>query len=228
MHYYEQASEKTWFRPENLKKVTICIIIIIIVLSLKKVNIPISNAALVIIEYFICDYSYEFQDIVEAVKDISRVSENIPVLSQGNRELLPMPANGTISSEYGIRFHPILKEQRMHSGIDIVQQEGAPVKTVLDGVVNSVGHDKEFGNVVKIRHSNGLTTVYAHLRDIYVKEQETVKQGFIIGTIGKTGLAETAHLHFEIWQNGKSQDPRKWLNISDNAQQEDLNGFKSL
>jgi len=227
MYYYEQTSEKNWLRPENLKKITICIVIIIIVLLLKRINIPIFNAALVKIEYFVSDYSYEYQDIVEVVKDITKVSESIPVLNQTNKNLLPMPVDGTISSEYGFRFHPILKEQRMHSGIDIVQQEGTPVKTVLDGVVDLVGQDKELGNVVKIRHSNGLTTVYAHLRDVYVKERETVKQGFIIGTIGKTGLAETAHLHFEIWQDGKAQDPRKWLNISDNTQ-EDLNGFKNL
>lgn len=227
MYHYEQPTEKNWFGPENLKKISICILIIIIVLSLKRVNIPIFNAALLKIEYYVCDYSYEFQDIVEAVKDISQVPERIPVLSQGNRKLLPMPADGTISSGYGLRFHPILKQQRMHSGIDIVQQEGTPVKTVLDGVVDSVGHDKEFGNVVKIRHSNGLTTVYAHLKDIYVKEQETVKQGFIIGTIGNTGLSETPHLHFEIWQDGKPEDPRKWLNISGNTQ-EDINGFKGL
>jgi len=215
--YYEQPSEKSWFRPENLKKVTICITIIIIVLLLKRVNIPIFNEALIKIEYFVCDYSYEFNDIVEAVKGISKAPESIPVLSQGNRKLLPMPAHGTISSEYGIRYHPILKEQRMHNGIDIVQKEGTPVKTVLDGVVDYVGQDEEFGNVVKIRHRNGIVTIYAHLRDIYVKEEEVVKQGFIIGTIGKTGLAETAHLHFELWQNGKPEDPKKWLNISDNS-----------
>lgn len=225
MYYYEEPSEKNWLSHENFKKITICIVIIIMVLLLKKVNIPIFKAALSKLEYFVCDYSYEFQDIVEAVKDISKAPKSIPVLSQESRELLPMPVDGTISSEYGLRFHPILKEQRMHNGIDIVQQEGAPVKTVLDGTVDYVGQDKELGNVVKIRHSNGLVTVYAHLKDIYVKEQEEVKQGFIIGTVGKTGLAETAHLHFEIWNSDKPEDPRKWLNIS--KTQEDLDGFKN-
>ncbi|HHV17521.1 MAG TPA: M23 family metallopeptidase [Thermoanaerobacterales bacterium] len=227
MYYYEQPSEKKWFGPENLKKVIICIVIIIIILLMKKINIPIVKAALGKINYFVSDYSYEFKDVVEAINEMTKVSYSIPVLSQKEQELLPMPVNGEVSSEYGMRFHPILKEQRMHNGIDIVQKEGLPVKTVLDGVVLSVGQDKEMGNVVKIRHNSGLITVYAHLKHIYVKEQEVVKQGFIIGTVGKTGLAQTPHLHFEIWLNDKPEDPRKWLNLSDDAR-EDLNGFKSL
>ena len=227
MYYYDQPSEKKWFNPENLKKVIICIVVITVILLMKKINIPIFKAALGKIDYFVTDYSYEFKDVVEAINEITKVSHSISVLSQKDQELLPIPVDGTISSEYGLRFHPILKEQRMHNGIDIVQKEGFPVKTVLDGVVFSVGQDKEMGNMVKIRHDNGLTTVYAHLKDIYVKKQEPIKQGFIIGTVGKTGLAETPHLHFEIWRDDKSEDPKKWLNMLDNAR-EDLNGFKNL
>jgi len=223
MYYYEQPSDRNWFGPETLKKVTICITIIILVLLLKRINIPIFRTALVKVEYYVCDYSYEFQDIVAAVKNLSQVSDKIPVLSQGNKSLLPMPVQGTISSGYGLRIHPILKEQQQHNGIDIVEKEGTPVKAVQDGIVISVGYDSEFGNTVKIRHSNGLVTVYAHLKDVFVKEQEEVKQGFIIGTIGNTGLSERAHLHFEIWENGKPVDPQGWLNI-----QEELNGFKGL
>jgi len=227
MYYYDQASEKNWLGPETLKRITICIIIVILVLLLKKVNIPLFKTALARIEYYICDYSYEFQDIVEAVKNISRAPEMIPVLNQGNRRLLSMPVQGTISSEFGLRIHPILNRQQQHNGIDIVEKEGTPVEAVLNGIVESVSYDEEFGNKVMIRHDNGLTTVYAHLKDVYVKENETVKQGFIIGTIGNTGLSETAHLHFEIWRNGKAEDPRKWLDIPDNIQEE-LNGFKGL
>ncbi|HHY71442.1 MAG TPA: M23 family metallopeptidase [Thermoanaerobacterales bacterium] len=227
MYYYEQPSEKKWFSPENLKKIIICIVIITVILLMKKINIPIVKATLGKIDYIVSDYSYEFKDVVEAIKEITQASMSIPVFGQKEQELLPMPVDGRVSSEYGLRFHPILKEQRMHHGIDIVQKEGCPVKTVLDGVVFSVGQDKEMGNMVKIRHDNGSTTVYAHLKDVYVKKQEPIKQGFIIGTVGKTGLAETSHLHFEIWRDDKSEDPRKWLNISNNVR-EDLNGFKNL
>lgn len=228
MYYYEQPSEKKWLGPENLKKVVICILIVIVVLCMKKINIPVTKTALAKIEYFISDYSYEFKDLVEVVNNISKVSKSIPVIGQKKQELLLMPVDGEVSSEYGMRLHPLLKEQRMHNGIDIVQKEGIPVKSVLDGVVLSVGQDKEMGNVVKIRHDNNLVTVYAHLKDVYVKEQEAVKQGFIIGTVGKTGLAETPHLHFEIWHNNKAEDPKKWLNMLDDDAQEELNEFKSL
>ena len=152
------------------------------------------------IDYFISDYSYECKDIAAVLKSIPQVSKIIPVFIPKKKELLSMPETGEISSVYGMRTHPILKVERMHNGIDIVQREGTPVKTVLDGIVSSVSQDKEMGKVVKIKHDNEIITVYAHLRDIYVKEQEQVKQGFIIGTVGKTGLAQTPHLHFEIWK----------------------------
>jgi len=89
MYYYEQDSERNWLGPDNLKKITICIIIAILVLMFKKMNIPIFKAALTKIEYYVCDYNYDFQDIVEVVKNVSQAPEKIPVLSQ-NRKLLPM------------------------------------------------------------------------------------------------------------------------------------------
>ncbi|MDD4569576.1 MAG: M23 family metallopeptidase [Tepidanaerobacteraceae bacterium] len=227
MYYYNQPSEKKWPRYEDLKKAIICILIIIVTLFMKKIDIPIIRSALNKIDYVISDYSYELKDIVAAINEIPKVSKSIPVFSEHEQDLLIIPVTGSISSGYGMRFHPILKEQRMHNGIDIVQKEGAPVKTVLDGVVSSVRQDKEMGNVVKISHDNSLITVYAHLKDVYVKEQESVKQGFIIGTVGKTGLAETSHLHFEVWQNNKSEDPMKWIKIPQESQEE-LNGFKNL
>ncbi len=227
MYYYERSSDKKWFTPDTLKKITICIVIIISVLFMKKVNIPIIKTALGKIDYFVFEYSYEFKDVMSAINKIAKTSNNMPVFSQKRKVLLPMPVNGIISSEYGMRYHPILKERRMHEGIDIVQKEGSPVKTVLDGVVFSTKRDKEMGNEVRIRHNNGLITVYAHLKDIHVKENEIVRQGFVIGTVGSTGLAETAHLHFEIWSNGKSEDPRKWLNIPNNTW-EKLDGLKIL
>ena len=82
------------------------------------------------------------------------------------------PVSGKITSEFGSRVHPILKQERAHNGIDIAQAEGTPVKCVLDGKVYSVGFDKELGNFVKIKHDNGFITVYAHLNDVYVSEQK--------------------------------------------------------
>ena len=158
-------------------------------------------------------------------KNISEAPDKIPVLSQ---EAVSFCHAGPWQYLFGMACDFIhIKTATDAQGHNIVEKEGAPVKVVIDGVVDSVGYDEELGNTVKISHGNGLTTVYAHLKDVYVKEKETVKQGFIIGTIGNTGLSETAHLHFEIWKDGKAEDPRKWLNIQDNTR-EDLDGFKGL
>ncbi|HHX23096.1 MAG: M23 family metallopeptidase [Tepidanaerobacteraceae bacterium] len=227
MYYYDQPSDEKWPRPGDLKKAIICVLIIIAVLFMKKIELPIVKSALTKIDFVVSDYSYEFNDILAAIKEIPGVPDSIAVFSHKEQVLFELPVNGTISSGYGMRFHPILKEQRFHNGIDIVQIEGAPVKVVLDGVVHFVGKDDELGNVVKIKHGGNITTVYAHLRDIYVKEQEALKQGFIIGTVGKTGLAETSHLHFEVWQNDNPKDPMEWI-ISPQQSQEGVNGSENI
>jgi len=212
MYYYDPPSERKWLRPTNLKKVLLCIVIIILVLLVKKVNMPFSQAILAKINFYISEDNYELKDIQGVLKQILQIQEAIPVFNQPKNAIsMMMPVSGNITSTYGIRMHPILKVERMHNGIDIDGEEGTPVKVVLDGKVLSVQKDEELGNVVKVDHGNGLITVYAHLKDVYVKKDEQLKKGFILGTVGESGLAEGPHLHFEVWQNDKPINPELWL-----------------
>jgi murein DD-endopeptidase MepM/ murein hydrolase activator NlpD len=107
------------------------------------------------------------------------------------------------------RFHPVLQVQRPHHGVDFAAPAGTPVRAAGDGVVASAGWEGDYGNQVEIRHENGWTTTYAHLKAIApgMRPGRTVRQGEIIGWVGQTGLATGPHLHFGLFRNGEYQNP---------------------
>jgi murein DD-endopeptidase MepM/ murein hydrolase activator NlpD len=115
----------------------------------------------------------------------------------------------TITSGFGVRFHPILKVYRPHHGVDYGAPYGSPVYAVAEGVVKKAGWMGGYGKVVIIKHSNGFETLYGHLSSILVKVGERVEQGRMIGRVGSTGLSTGPHLHFEVRKNGKLVNPLK-------------------
>jgi murein DD-endopeptidase MepM/ murein hydrolase activator NlpD len=125
------------------------------------------------------------------------------------RAFLAAPlAFSRISSSFKMRFHPILQIWRAHLGVDYAAPTGTPVRSVGDGVVEFAGVQNGFGNVVKIKHQNLTSTVYAHLSKINVRMGQAVSQGQGIGLVGMTGWATGPHLHFEYRVNGVYQDPQ--------------------
>lgn len=114
-----------------------------------------------------------------------------------------------ITSGFAMRYHPILKTQRAHLGVDYGAPTGTPVRVVGDGVVDFAGRQNGYGNVIQVRHSNDRVTVYAHLSRIDVRKGEHVAQGSLIGAVGATGWATGPHLHFEFRVKGEHQDPVK-------------------
>ncbi len=115
---------------------------------------------------------------------------------------------GRISSPFGKRYDPFNKRRvKMHNGIDIVAEYGAPVHAAADGVVEVAGKLRGSGNTVTIRHENGMKSIYAHLSAIYAEPGMQVKMGSSIGAVGSTGRSTSAHLHFGIQFNGKAVDP---------------------
>ncbi len=120
-----------------------------------------------------------------------------------------------ISSGFQMRFHPIKKEWRAHNGVDYAAVTGTPVRTVGDGVVEFAGWQNGYGNVVYVAHSNHITTVYAHMSQLFVHRGEQVEQGEKIGAVGSTGWATGPHLHFEYRVNGVYHDP---MTIAQNSE----------
>lgn len=121
------------------------------------------------------------------------------------------PALGWISSRFGHRVDPILGKMSMHSGIDFVAAEGAPIYSPGDGVVSYVGYDVGYGKVLVIDHGYGVKTRYAHNQEILVKIGEPVKKWQRVASIGSTGRSTGPHLHYEVRVHGVPVDPLAYI-----------------
>lgn len=109
------------------------------------------------------------------------------------------------------RFHPVLGIWRRHEGTDYAAPSGTPVLAAGDGSVLRAGRAGGYGNLVELRHRNGITTRYGHLRAFArgIRGGRRVQQGDVIGYVGATGLASAAHLHYEFRINGAARDSRR-------------------
>lgn len=121
------------------------------------------------------------------------------------RNDLVKPLEGRVLSEYGLR------NGRPHKGIDIGAKTGTPIYAVLDGTVVYSGVQGAYGNVIVLEHPDFVMTVYAHNEKNIVSLNEVVTKGQQIATVGATGNASGAHLHFEYRIKGKAINPRKVL-----------------
>ncbi len=116
-----------------------------------------------------------------------------------------------ISSKFGRRFHPILKQYRMHSGVDYAAPMNTKVYASADGTVTAAKWVNGYGNYITIRHNSEYSTGYGHLKSYAkgIRPGVRVKQGQVIAYVGSTGRSTGPHLHFEIIKNGKKIDPLK-------------------
>ena len=116
-----------------------------------------------------------------------------------------------VSSRFGARYHPILHMWRAHEGVDFSAAYGTPVRATADGIVTRVGReDGGYGNLIEVRHPNGIRTRYGHLSGFArgLRPGERVAQGETIGYVGSTGLSTGPHLHYEFLVNGRPTNPR--------------------
>ncbi len=117
-----------------------------------------------------------------------------------------------VSSRFGARFHPVLHRWRAHEGVDFAAAYGTPVRATADGIVARVGReDGGYGNMIEVRHPNGIRTRYGHLSRFApgLRTGERVAQGETIGYVGSTGLSTGPHLHYEFLVNGRPTNPRR-------------------
>ncbi|MGZ4081294.1 MAG: peptidoglycan DD-metalloendopeptidase family protein [Bacteroidia bacterium] len=117
------------------------------------------------------------------------------------------PICGIVTSNYGWR------DKRMHKGIDIDLNKGDKVLSAFDGMVRIAKRGNGYGNVVIVRHYNGLETVYAHLSKIKVKAGQVVTAGTVVGLGGMTGHATGTHLHFEVRYKGHALNPANFISF---------------
>lgn len=123
----------------------------------------------------------------------------------------PAPGVSRVTSEFGNRFHPIFKKNKLHTGLDI----GAPTNTTIvasnAGTVIKAGWNNSYGYMVMVDHGGGIVTLYAHNSSLLVKAGDVVAKGQAISKSGSTGNSTGPHLHFEVRVNGQYVNPRDYV-----------------
>ncbi len=128
------------------------------------------------------------------------------------KALMRTPINGArLSSSFGRRRHPVLGYTKMHRGVDFAAPRGTPVYAAGDGVIKMRQRWGSFGNYIRLRHGDGFSTAYAHMKSFKkgFKVGSRVQQGAIIGYVGTTGRSTGPHLHYEVLKNGGQVNPMK-------------------
>jgi murein DD-endopeptidase MepM/ murein hydrolase activator NlpD len=129
-------------------------------------------------------------------------------LQEINGDLFIWPISGYITSSYGFRKSPFTGARQFHSGLDIGSPTGTAIRAAMSGRVSVVGWDDAFGNYVVVSHHSGYRTLYAHLNVVRIKSGAYVGTGERIGDVGSTGLSTGPHLHFTVYKNGVTVNPR--------------------
>lgn len=125
-----------------------------------------------------------------------------------------------ITSGFGIRKHPISGRAHFHSGIDLITDASDErVFPVKSGVVVSAQEHPNYGNMVMVRHSNGIESVYGHMSKLLVKQGETVGVDTVLGYIGNSGVSTGKHLHLEILIGGYPVNPQNVIRTAQYVQQ---------
>ena len=118
------------------------------------------------------------------------------------------PVNGGyLNSSFGYRQDPIDAVRRFHQGQDFSVPTGTPIFAPADGVVKRAYYIGGFGNHIKLDHSSGYSTTFAHLSKIFVRHGQKIKRGDIIGETGNTGRSTAPHLHYEVHYRGTPKNP---------------------
>jgi murein DD-endopeptidase MepM/ murein hydrolase activator NlpD len=123
----------------------------------------------------------------------------------------PVPGYSTITSDYGMRYHPILKVNKLHTGMDIAVPSGVSIHAADSGTVIYSGWMDGYGQVIVIDHGSGISTLYAHQSALIASKGANINKGQVIGKVGSTGWSTGPHLHFEVRVNGTPVNPHSYV-----------------
>ncbi|MCF0210139.1 MAG: peptidoglycan DD-metalloendopeptidase family protein [Bacteroidales bacterium] len=156
--------------------------------------------------------------------DYSSLTGSIPIklTDEKHGKYFSCPIEGPVTSHFGPR------RSRFHYGVDIGMRIGVPVKSMFDGTIRYAGWCSGYGNVIVVRHDNGLETYYGHLSKINVKANQRAKAGDVIGLVGNTGRSFGPHLHLEIRYLGSAMNPEHFIDFSNFTLKTDDDGVYSI
>jgi murein DD-endopeptidase MepM/ murein hydrolase activator NlpD len=155
---------------------------------------------------------------------IQSAAQNLNAMRSLSQEVQKLPLAEPLSdprrsSPFGVRVDPFTHRGAFHPGQDFAGATMTPIHATAPGVVSFTGQRNGYGNVVEIDHGGGFKTRYAHLQAIFVAMGQHVSLGEHIAGMGSTGRSTGTHLHYEVWQNGRVQDPTRFLKAGDYVQQ---------
>ncbi len=149
-------------------------------------------------------------EMLDGVQLLTIASQKIPFV-------MPVRSSYRFTSPFGFRSDPKNGSRKLHEGMDMAGPRGTPIYATADGVVTFAGWQSGYGNVVKLRHSYGFETLYAHQNKIHVTKGQKVSQGDRIGDMGNTGRSTGTHLHYEILYNGTPVNPMTYVKAGRNV-----------
>ena len=174
-------------------------------------------------EYYISKLSTEEQELQTKIDEynnqVAAIEAEIKLLALnsisedyiGGAMIWPVPGYTGITSEYGMRVHPITGAYKLHTGVDIGAPLGANFVAAANGIVSKATFNSAYGNMVIIDHGGGVQTLYAHGSEILVQLGQTVEAGTPILKVGSTGYSTGPHAHFEIRIDGQTINPLDYL-----------------
>ncbi len=148
--------------------------------------------------------SNEIESRIRALQETARGRARSAVAFTGG---FMKPADGPVTSRFGMRHHPILGRSRMHNGVDIGAGYGSAIYAAASGEVIFSGYMRGYGNTVVIDHGGGISTLYGHCSALLVNEGQSVAKGQNIARVGSTGMSTGPHLHWEVRRNGSPVNP---------------------
>ena len=158
----------------------------------------------------------------ERIQHVASDLSDVRGLAQSAQDLpLARPTTNTSeSSGFGVRLDPFTGRPAFHSGQDFSGAMMTPIEATAPGVVSYTGVRSGYGNTIEIDHGRGFKTRYAHLAAISVAVGQHVSLGQRIGGMGSTGRSTGTHLHYEVWVNGRPQNPLRFVKAGDYVQQD--------
>ncbi|WP_156106057.1 M23 family metallopeptidase [Sphingobium sp. ba1] len=156
----------------------------------------------------------ELEHLADALTRMEFLERSLLSIPSGRPTMAPME-----TSSYGYRRDPFNGHAAFHAGMDFPGRHGQPIVAAAPGKVRYVGQRQGYGNVVEVDHGNGLMTRYAHLSRFAAKVGEAVARGDTIGGMGSTGRSTGTHLHFEVRQNDRPINPRRFLEAAQDVLQ---------
>lgn len=161
-------------------------------------------------EESIRQFEKDSHEIEALIRQSTAGRKESTIVGATGKMIWPVP-NHTISSGFGIRTHPVFKTVSNHTGIDLPNSMGTPIKAADGGTVLFAGWYGAYGRVVIIDHGKDMVTLYGHTSETFVEKGDQVTQGQKIAAVGSTGYSTGPHLHFEVRVKGVPVNPLKYL-----------------